>query len=96
MKSKDGYVQGYNPQAVASEDQVVVAAEVTDEHTDHAQLHPMIKAMNQSLAEAGIEQDVEQLLADAGYCSEDNLAALTDDDPDCFIATRNTFRNPQP
>lgn len=96
MKSKDGYVQGYNAQAVASEDQVVVAAEVTDEHTDHAQLHPMIKAMNQSLAEAGIEQDVEQLLADAGYCSEDNLAALTDDDPDCFIATRNTFRNPQP
>lgn len=96
MKTKDGYVQGYNAQAVATEDQIVVAAEVTDEHNDHAQLHPMIAATNQSLADAGIDERPGQLLADAGYCSEDNLAALTDQDPDCFIATRNTRRNPQP
>jgi len=96
MKTKDGYVQGYNAQAVATEDQIVVAAEVTDEHNDHAQLHPMIAATNQSLADAGIDDDVERLLADAGYCGEDNLAALTEQDPDCFIATRNTRRNPQP
>ncbi len=95
MKTKDGYVQGYNAQAVATEDQIVVAAEVTDEHNDQAQLHPMITATNQSLADAGIDDDVERLLADAGYCSEDNLAALTGQDPDCFIATRNTRRNPQ-
>jgi transposase len=96
MKTKDGYVQGYNAQAVATEDQIVVAAEVTDEHNDHAQLHPMIAATNQSLTDAGIDDRPGQLLADAGYCSEDNLAALTDQDPDCFIATRNTRRNPQP
>jgi len=96
MKTKDGYVQGYNAQAVATEDQIVVAAEVTDEHNDQAQLHPMIAATNQSLTDAGIHDDVERLLADAGYCSEDNLAALTDQDPDCLIATRNTRRNPQP
>jgi transposase len=96
MKTKDGYVQGYNAQAVATEDQIVVAAEVTDEHNDHAQLHPMIAATNQSLADAGIDEDVERLLADAGYCSEDNLAALTEQDPDCLIATRNTRRNPEP
>ena len=96
MKTKDGYLQGYNAQAVATEDQIVVAAEVTDEHNDNAQLHPMIAATNQSLTDAGIDAAVEKLLADAGYCSEDNLAALTDEDPDCFIATRNTRRNPQP
>jgi hypothetical protein len=94
MKTKDGYVQGYNAQAVATEDQIVVAAEVTDEHNDHAQLHPMIAATNQSLADAGIDEDVEQLLADAGYCSEDNLTALTERDPDCLIATRNTLATP--
>ncbi len=60
----------------------MVAAEVTDEHNDQAQLHPMIAAMNRSLADAGIDEEVERLLADAGYCSEDNLAALTDQDPD--------------
>ena len=96
MKTKDGYLQGYNAQAVATEDQIVVAAEVTDEHNDQAQLHPMIAATNQALADAGIEEDIERLLADAGYCSEDNLAALTDADPDCLIATRNQRRNPQP
>jgi hypothetical protein len=96
MKTKDGYVQGYNAQAVATEDQIVVAAEVTDEHNDAAQLHPMIAAMNQSLAAAGIDDRPGQLLADAGYCSEDNLAAITEDDPECLIATRNTRRNPQP
>ncbi|MPY86260.1 MAG: transposase, partial [Actinophytocola sp.] len=91
-----GYVQGYNAQAVATEDQIVVAAEVTDEHNDHAQLHPMIAATNQSLTDAGIDDRPGQLLADAGYCSEDNLAVLTDQDPGCFIATRNQRRNPQP
>lgn len=96
MKTKDGYVQGYNAQAVATEDQIVVAAEVTDEHNDHAQLHPMIAATNRSLADAGIDDRPEQLLGDAGYCSEENLAGLTDEGPDCFIATRNTRRNPQP
>lgn len=96
MKTKDGYVQGYNAQAVATEDQIVVAAEVTDEHNDHAQLHPMIAATNRSLADAGIDGRPEQLLGDAGYCSEENLAGLTDEGPDCFIATRNTRRNPQP
>ena len=96
MKTKDGYVQGYNAQAVANEDQVVVAAEVTDQANDVEQLHPMIDATEQSLADAGIEERPEQLLADAGYCSEENLDNLGDDDPDSYIATRNTYRNPEP
>lgn len=73
----------------------MVAAEVTDEATDYHQLHPMIAAANQTLAAAGIDIPIGQLLADAGYCSEDNLANLDEDDPDCFIATRNSYRNPK-
>lgn len=95
MKTKSGYVQGYNAQAVATEQQIVVAAEVTDEHTDYHQLHPMIAAANQTLDAAGIDAPIGQLLADAGYCSEDNLASLGEGDPDCFIATRNSYRNPK-
>jgi transposase len=96
MKTKDGFIQGYNAQAVANEEQVVVAAEVTDEHNDTGQLHPMIEATNRSLGEAGITERPTRLLADAGYASEDNLARLHDDGPDCFIATRNMNKNPEP
>jgi transposase len=96
MKTKDGFVQGYNAQAVANEEQVVVAAEVTDEHNDMGQLHPMIEATNRSLDDAGITERPTKMLADAGYASEDNLARLDDDDPDCFIATRNMNKNPEP
>jgi transposase len=96
MKTKDGYIQGYNAQAVANEEQVVVAAEVTDEHNDIDQLHPMIEATSRSLGDAGITERPTTLLADAGYASEDNLGRLDDDDPDCFIATRNVNKNPEP
>jgi transposase len=96
MSTAKGFVQGYNAQAVANDEQVVVSAEVTDEHNDLTQLHPMIEASNASLAEAGIEDRPEKLLADAGYASEENFAALDDQDPDCYVATRNMKKNPSP
>lgn len=96
MSTAKGFVQGYNAQAVANDEQVIVAAEVTDEHNDLGQLHPMIEATNASLAEAGIEDRPEKLLADAGYASEENFAALDANDPDCYVATRNMKKNNTP
>lgn len=96
MSTANGFVQGYNAQAVANQDQVIVAAEVTDEHNDVHQLHPMITATSSSLADAGIDERPATLLADAGYASEENFAALDDDDPDCYVATRNMRNNPTP
>jgi transposase len=96
MSTAKGFIQGYNAQAVANEEQVIVGAEVTDEQNDMGQLHPMIEATAASLAEAGIEDRPEKLLADAGYCSEENLAAIDDADPDTYIATRNMKKNQTP
>jgi hypothetical protein len=96
MSTANGFVQGYNAQAVANQDQVIVAAEVTDEHNDVRQLRPMIGATAASLAAAGIDERPDTLLADAGYASEENFAGLDDDDPDCYVATRNMRTNPQP
>jgi len=97
MSSAKSFVQSYNAQAVANEAQVIVAAEVTDEQNDLGQLHPMIEATKTSLAEAGIDERPNELLADAGYCSEENLAAIDDDDdPDAYIATRNMKKNQNP
>jgi len=96
MKTEDGYLQGYNAQAVVNDDQVVVAAEVTDEHNDSSQLHPMIETTSRTFEEAGIDDRPGTLLADAGYCSEENLAAFGEGDPDPYIATRNQKKNPTP
>src|SRR5512144_3318602 len=44
MKARRGYVQGYNAQAVATAEQIIVAAEVTPDENDVNQLHPMLAA----------------------------------------------------
>ena len=51
MKTRQGYVQGYNVQAVVSEDQIIVAVGVTQEANDVHQLLPMLERMNQNLAQ---------------------------------------------
>ena len=43
MKGRVGYVQGYNGQAVVTEGQIIVAAELTQEENDVQQLDPMVK-----------------------------------------------------
>ncbi|MGH9291991.1 MAG: transposase, partial [Acidimicrobiales bacterium] len=96
MSTAKGFLQGYNAQAVANEEQVIVGAEVTDEQNDMGQLHPMIDATHASLDEAGIGDRPGKLLADAGYCSEENLAAMDDDDPDTYVVTRNMKKNQIP
>ena len=96
MPTAKGFVQGYNAQAVANDQQVIVAAAVSDHTGDVAQLHPMIAATEAALAEAGIAERPRQLLADAGYASEENFTALGLQDADCYIATRNMKKNPTP
>jgi hypothetical protein len=73
---------------------MAVAAEVTDEQNGSHQLHPVTDATTAALAEAGSAERPEKLLADAGYCSEENLATFDDDGPDAYVATRNMKNNP--
>jgi len=47
----EGLPEGYNTQAATNEEQLIVAASVTDEQSDVRQLHPMIEATKTSLAE---------------------------------------------
>ena len=72
LKTKDGYIQGYNAQAaVDAETQVIVAQGLTSSMSDQGQLEPVADAIAANL---GVWPD--ELSADAGYCSEANLAAL--------------------
>src|SRR3954464_9036424 len=53
VKTSRGWVQGYNAQAVCTEDQIVIAAEVTVDSPDFGHLAPMIQAASSELARAG-------------------------------------------
>ena len=77
MKTRQGYVQGYNAQAVVSEEQIIVAVGVTQEANDVQQLEPMLQTMAHTLEAAGIEDRPKAGLADAGYWSEARVQELT-------------------
>jgi len=96
LSGSNGYLQGYTAQAVANQQQVIIAVGVRAEQNDQAQFHPMIEAVVRELTAAGILERPGTLVADAGYVSEDNLKDLRDGDPDCYVATRNLKRNPTP
>lgn len=74
LKTKDGYLQGYNAQAVATTDQFVVAAEVTNLAMDAPAYTPMIDAARKNLKAAGERRRLRRVVADAGYWSADNVA----------------------
>jgi transposase len=83
MPSPDGFVQAYNVQVAVDDLQFIVGHAVTQETNDKKQLVPMIRTMEQQAGESPT-----QLLADAGYCSDANLAAIEATTIDAYISTR--------
>jgi hypothetical protein len=92
MKTRAGYVQGYNAQAVVTADQVIVAADVTQEENDKQQLHPMLEQAQAELSEAGVEDKVGTALQDAGYWSEKNILEADPEGPELLIATTKDWK----
>jgi transposase len=79
VKTSRGWVQGYNAQAVCTEDQIVIAADVTVDSPDFGHLEPMITAACNELARAGVEQSPDVVLADAGYWHHVQMERLVAD-----------------
>lgn len=93
MKTPFGYVQGYNAQAAVTREQVIVAAEVTQEANDVHQLHPMLEAVSQELERTRIGRSPAKALFDAGYWSEANIQACSRPEmPELLIATTKDWK----
>ncbi len=83
LKTKDGYIQGYNAQAaVDAEAQIIVAHSLTHSMSDQNQLVPLMDGIKDSLG-----RKPKEASADAGYCSEANLEALAERDVSAYLAT---------
>jgi hypothetical protein len=92
MKTQAGYVQGYNAQAVVTEEQIIVAAEVTQEANDIEQLHPMLEQARANLKAIAHPQAGGTALADAGYCSEANLTTADPAGPELLMAPNKDWK----
>jgi transposase len=83
MKGPDGFVQGYNTQvAVEPVLQLIVGQTVTQAANDKQQVVPLIEAIREQSG-----QKPEEVLADNGYCSEENLKYLAKRRMEGFVAT---------
>jgi transposase len=83
MKSGKDFVQAYNAQAaVDAEAQVIVAQGLSNAATDTQALAPMVQQIKHNTG-----RQAGELSADAGYCSEGNLAVLARHHINGYIAT---------
>src|SRR5262249_59829053 len=67
QRTRDGFVQGYNAQAVVAEGQLIVAAELSSDSPDGRLLEPMVEAARAELAAVGLEEAPAVVVPDPGY-----------------------------
>ena len=85
MKTTHGIKTAYNAQvAVDAEQQVIVAADVTNDASDVDQLLPMVEQTEKNTSEK-----VNELSADSGYSSGENLKAMATGEIDAYIPDRD-------
>lgn len=87
MKTRHGWIQGYNAQLVVSSDYLIIAADITADTNDMDSYQPMITHAEHAVSDintaAGTDWEIGCVLADAGYASHANLTAPG---PDRLIA----------
>jgi transposase len=88
MKTRHGWLQGYNAQVVVTTGQIILAADVTTQANDVHQLTPMLDQAQANVASVvGNDAELGAAVADAGYWSDANAATETDR-CELFIATQ--------
>jgi transposase len=88
LKTRNGWIQGYNCQTAVSDDEFFVSARATQDTNDMAQFEPTVQDLTATTGRLADRCDRDDLtigvmIGDAGYDSDANLAA---DGPDRLIA----------
>lgn len=74
---------GYNVQ-IGVEGEYIVAVDISSERTDYATLIPLLQRMSRYLS-----KPYQNIVADAGYESEENYVYLADNEQTCYIKPQN-------
>ncbi len=75
-KNGGGYLQGWNLELAAARRQVLLAIELHDNPADYGALTTMIETAAANCELAGVREQIRAWLADNGYASTANFAAL--------------------
>jgi transposase len=88
-KNSGGFLQGYNLQAVATKNQLILAIATHDSPNDTAALHPNLQAARANLDAAGITEAIGVALFDAGYASHTNFTTPCPDPETTLLVAVN-------
>jgi len=77
-------VVGYTADVAVSEDQFILAQRVTQAATDNASLQPMVEAVKENC-----DQKPDKVVADSGFYSNANAAAMEQQGMDAYIPDSN-------
>jgi transposase len=92
LKGGDGWMQGYNCQAAVDGDhQIIVAVGISNQASDSPHFEPMVERI---VANTG--QLPKKLIADAGYCSTDNIEASEQRRLDAYVSTSRQEHGKRP
>ena len=87
MKTRNGFIQGYNAQAsVDADTHIILAAEVTQDCNDKKQLKPMLEKTRENT-----DEDPDHVTADAGYENEKQISQYRDL-IDLYIPTQKDWK----
>ncbi|MCA1678726.1 MAG: hypothetical protein LC777_07145 [Actinobacteria bacterium] len=77
VKTPRGFMQGYNVQGAVSEQQIVIATEITIDSPHFGHLDPMVLAVEAELIGAGVTEAAEEVVvADPGYWHQVQMQAI--------------------
>jgi transposase len=82
LKGPDGFVQGYNTQIAVEPVFQLIVGQLTQAANDKQQMMPLVEAIEEQSG-----QKPEGVLADNGYCSDENLKYLAGRRMEGFVAT---------
>jgi transposase len=89
------WMTGYNAQIVATEDQIIIAADLSQRPGDMAELVPMLTQAHTNLVDTGMTSGFETVVADAGYFSPSNCRAEIPHAPELLFGVEHTKETPR-
>jgi len=81
-------LQGYNVNTTVADGQIILAAQASNQATEHGQLTPTLQAARENLTAVGIDDQITQVLADSGYWHAGQVEGLQDDGLDVLVCPR--------